>query len=213
MPMDTSDREHRSGEALSKGAGAPRSGDLPPRPDMPETPSNRVYSKESETKDHGVATEVISLLARLAVEDTPGAHPADEPYAGGRVYRLWGRLGGPAVQLRRDGGRFSAFVRLAVDYGADIRSVAREVQRRVREDVERFTGHVLDAVDVFVEEVRERKGRPPELPAAEAGRSEGARSEERDRSAGNSAEPGDRQGDADFSEAHHEGRSAVADEG
>lgn len=131
---------------------------------MPETPSNRVYSKESETKDHGVATEVISLLARLAVEDTPGAHPADEPYAGGRVYRLWGRLGGPAVQLRRDGGRFSAFVRLAVDYGADIRSVAREVQRRVREDVERFTGHVLDAVDVFVEEVRERKGDLPSSP-------------------------------------------------
>ncbi|HHO81295.1 MAG TPA: Asp23/Gls24 family envelope stress response protein, partial [Bacillaceae bacterium] len=131
MPMDTFGKEPRDETERSLGEPPLHSG-------APLAHSNNKYSKGSETKERGVALEVISLLVRLAVEDTPGAYLAEEPYAGGWVYRR--RPAGPAVQLRREDGRLSVFVRLAVDYGADIRSVAREVQRRVREDVERLTG-------------------------------------------------------------------------
>ncbi|RKQ88467.1 Asp23/Gls24 family envelope stress response protein [Brockia lithotrophica] len=195
MPMETFGREPRDETGRSLG-------EPPSHSEASFAQSNNKYSKESETKERGVAMEVISLLVRLAVEDTPGAYLAEEPYVGGWVYRLWGRPAGPAVQLRREDGRLSVFVRLAVDYGADIRSVAREVQRRVREDVERLTGYVPDAVDVFVEDVRERKARPPEPTAQGEGRS-----------AGNPTESGDRQGDADLPEAQYEGRSSVADKG
>jgi len=195
MPKDTFGKEPRDEMGRSLGEHSLHSG-------TPLAHSNNKYSKDLETKDQGVTKEMILLFVRLAIEDTPGAYLADEPYAGGWVYRLWGRPAGPAVQLLREDGRLSVFVRLAVDYGADIRSVAREVQRRVREDVERLTGYVPDAVDIFVADVREGKARSFEPTAQDEGRS-----------AGNPAEPGDRQGNSDLSKAQYEGRSSVADKG
>jgi len=230
MPKDTSDREPKtplyksrasfptssdeSKESPLISSGAPQL--LPSSRVVPHPPffaSSDFYSKESEHKSHNVTADVISLVARLAVEDTPGMFLAEEPSTGGWGSRLWGRPGGSAVQLRIEEEKISVFVRLAVAYGVEIRSVAREVQRRVCEDVKSFTGYDTVTVDVFIGKVHQLENGEAEGGGGLGDISKGEPAGAMNSSTGDLAKARDRQGEADFSQAQDEGGTSVTDKG
>jgi len=69
-----------------------------------------------------------------------------------------GRQKGIQVELRPDGVQVT--LNITVRYGKPIHEVARTIQRRVKEEVERMTGLSVSGVDIYVQDIQ-----PPEPPA------------------------------------------------
>jgi len=80
-----------------------------------------------------ISPEVLARYAVDAAAEVPGVHPTRRGAA---------RVTGDEVE-----------VRLVVDYGASIPTVAAEVQRRVRDYLHRMAGVVPSTVDVLVDDV------------------------------------------------------------
>ena len=78
--------------------------------------------------------------AALGVEGVRGLVDRARPY-------------GRGVKLGEDEGRVTVELRLAVEWGASIPTVGREVQQRVREYLKRMADVDAESVDVVVDEV------------------------------------------------------------
>jgi uncharacterized alkaline shock family protein YloU len=90
-----------------------------------------------------ISTEVLSRYAAdaaLAVDGVHGLVDRALPYRRG-------------VRLDEADGRVTLELRLAVEWGASIPAVGREVQQRVREYLKRMADVEAERVDVVVDEV------------------------------------------------------------
>lgn len=90
-----------------------------------------------------ISTDVLSRYAAdaaLGVEGVRGLVDRALPYRRG-------------VKLETEDGRVRVELRLAVEWGASIPLVGREVQQRVREYLKRMADVDADEVDVVVDEV------------------------------------------------------------
>jgi uncharacterized alkaline shock family protein YloU len=90
-----------------------------------------------------ISTEVLSRYAAdaaLAVDGVRGLVDRALPYRRG-------------VKLDEADGRVTLELRLAVEWGASIPAVGREVQQRVREYLKRMADFEAERVDVVVDEV------------------------------------------------------------
>jgi uncharacterized alkaline shock family protein YloU len=90
-----------------------------------------------------ISTDVLSRYAAdaaLGVEGVRGLVERALPYRRG-------------VKLETEGGRVRVELRLAVEWGASIPQVGREVQGRVREYLKRMADADADEVDVVVDEI------------------------------------------------------------
>jgi|SRR5687767_7582492 uncharacterized alkaline shock family protein YloU len=90
-----------------------------------------------------ISTEVLSRYAAdaaLAVDGVRGLVDRALPYRRG-------------VKLDEADGRVTLELRLAVEWGASIPAVGREVQQRVREYLKRMADVEAERVDVVVDEV------------------------------------------------------------
>jgi uncharacterized alkaline shock family protein YloU len=90
-----------------------------------------------------ISAEVLSRYASdaaLAVDGVRGLVERALPYRRG-------------VKLDEEDGRVTVELRLAVEWGASIPTVGREVQQRVREYLKRMADVEAERVDVVVDEV------------------------------------------------------------
>ncbi len=90
-----------------------------------------------------ISTDVLSRYAAdaaLGVEGVRGLVDRALPYRRG-------------VKLETEDGRVRVELRLAVEWGASIPLVGREVQQRVREYLKRMADVDADEVDVVVDEI------------------------------------------------------------
>lgn len=90
-----------------------------------------------------ISAEVLSRYAAdaaLGVDGVRGLVERALPYRRG-------------VKLDEDDGRVTVELRLAVEWGAVIPTVGRDVQQRVREYLKRMADVDAERVDVFVDEV------------------------------------------------------------
>ena len=90
-----------------------------------------------------ISPEVLSRYAADAARDVAGVRGLVEralPYRRG-------------VKLETENGRLTVELRLAVDWGASIPHVGREVQQRVREYLKRMADVDATTVDVVVDEL------------------------------------------------------------
>ena len=90
-----------------------------------------------------ISAEVLSRYAADAALAVDGVHGLVEralPYRRG-------------VKLDEEDGRVTVELRLAVEWGASVPTVGREVQQRVREYLERMADVEAERVDVVVDEV------------------------------------------------------------
>jgi uncharacterized alkaline shock family protein YloU len=81
-----------------------------------------------------ISPEVLARYAAVAAAEVPGVHTKQ---------RRGARVGGGGVE-----------VHLVVDYGAEIPRVATEVQRHVREYLQRMADVTPSAVHVVVDDVQ-----------------------------------------------------------
>ncbi len=96
-----------------------------------------------------VRQEVLSAIAARAVEGVEGVRPLRG--GGGIIGILGGAEDGVQVAIRGD--VVDVELRIAVVLGYSVHSVARAVQRRVREDLEGMAGIAVGRVDVQVRHV------------------------------------------------------------
>lgn len=90
-----------------------------------------------------ISADVLSRYAADAARGVPGVRSLVDralPYRRG-------------VKLEREGDRVNVELRLAVDWGASIPSVGRDVQQQVREYLERMADVDAGTIDVVVDEV------------------------------------------------------------
>lgn len=90
-----------------------------------------------------ISADVLSRYAADAARGVPGVRSLVDralPYRRG-------------VKLEREGDRVNVELRLAVDWGASIPSVGRDVQQHVREYLERMADVDAGTIDVVVDEV------------------------------------------------------------
>ncbi|MBC7220756.1 Asp23/Gls24 family envelope stress response protein [Candidatus Bipolaricaulota bacterium] len=96
-----------------------------------------------------VRQEVLTSIAARAMEGVEGVRPLRG--GGGIIGILSG--GEDAVQITVRGDRVDVELRIAVVLGYSVHSVARAVQRRVREELEGVVGATVGRVDVDVRHV------------------------------------------------------------
>lgn len=90
-----------------------------------------------------ISSDILSRYAADAAQEVPGVRGLVEralPYRRG-------------VKLETEDGRTSVELRLAVEWGASIPELGREVQRRVREYLVRMADVEPSAVNVVVDEI------------------------------------------------------------
>lgn len=104
---------------------------------------------------------VIAVIAKAAASRVPGVHDL----AGSLVDDLAGMVGKRSaergVHVRVEDNRVSVDVHLIVEYGAYIPTVALQVQKEVREAIERMTGKAIRAVNILVQGVHCPQARGP----------------------------------------------------
>jgi uncharacterized alkaline shock family protein YloU len=90
-----------------------------------------------------ISSDVLAGYAADAAREVPGVRALVES----RLYRHRG------VRVNGEGGEATFEIHVETEWGASIPDVAREVQRRVREYLERMADVEAQAIDVVVDDV------------------------------------------------------------
>ena len=108
---------------------------------------------------------VLTALVHQALSDVEGLGEVKGKLAD-IVGIFGGRQKGIQVELNPDGVHVT--LNITVRYGKPIHEVARTIQKRVKEEVERMTGLSVSRVDIYVQDIQ-----PPEPPAPALGEGAG----------------------------------------
>ncbi len=99
-----------------------------------------------------VAEEVIASIAATAASEVEGLGEMKSSVAEDIVGIFGSKRKGVETVLSKDG--VSIALKVAVKYGHQIHKVAKSIQKRVKEKVEKTTGLSVTKVDVFVEKLQ-----------------------------------------------------------
>jgi uncharacterized alkaline shock family protein YloU len=99
-----------------------------------------------------IAEEVISSIARIAAERVTGIARSSGA-SGGLKGIFSGEDPAPTVKLEMANDQARIELRIAVEYGYPVHSVARAVQESVEVDIEKLAGVAVSSVDVYVKKV------------------------------------------------------------
>ncbi len=99
-----------------------------------------------------IAEEVIASIARIAAERVTGIARAGAA-AGGLKGIFGGEDAATSVKIELANEQARIELRIAVEYGYPVHSVARGVQENVEVDIEKLAGVAVSSVDVYVKRV------------------------------------------------------------
>ncbi|GEM_PF-1069963 len=134
----------------------------------PTPPPDERAREPDEARERAV-NELVSDLGKITFTEgvlTALVHQAVSQVEGlgevkGKLSEIVGIFGGRQkgiqVELRPEGVHVS--LSITVRYGKPIHEVARTIQERVKEEVERMTGLPISGVDIYVQDIQ-----PPEPP-------------------------------------------------
>ncbi len=97
----------------------------------------------------GISREVVTAIAGIAISEIDGIanlRPGDTAFRRGEGMRRY-------VDTNVDGDVVSVTARITVVYGYPILKVAKQVQARIKSEIERMTGLKVSAVNVDVQKV------------------------------------------------------------
>lgn len=99
--------------------------------------------------NHFIADEVISTYATIAVQEVSGVSiPAK---MSGGIAEKFGKKHGPKnIRVNQSEEGVKLEIKLEIDYGINIPEVSTEVQNKVTEKTETFTGLKVLSVDIHV---------------------------------------------------------------
>lgn len=108
-----------------------------------------------------VDNEVLASIAAIAARKVPGVHRISTSIVGGIIQ--WLRRSSDAgvkVVIGEDEVNFE--LRVIVDYGVNIPEVTYQIQKTIKEEVERISGLKVGNVDVIIHGVHFPKKSPEE---------------------------------------------------
>ena len=123
---------------------------------------------EGDTGSVGISKDVVTAIAGIAISEVDGIANLR---AGDSVFRR-GEGMKRYVDTTIEGDSVTVTVRITVLYGTPIHKVAKQVQTRIKAEIERMTGLRVDSVNVDVQHLLEADE------AAEEGEEECESSEE-----------------------------------
>ena len=134
-----------------------------------EVVENEEIAISTETNEIKIATDVVAVIAGVAVSEVPGVSEMAGGFAGGITEVLSGKKNlakGIKVEVGEKDAKID--VNIIVEYGVRIPDVAFEIQTRVKKAVETMTGLNVLEVNVHVQGVNtESKEETPETKTEE----------------------------------------------
>ena len=113
-----------------------------------------IQEVENETDGIKISSDVIAVIAGVAVSEVPGVYGMAGGFAAGITESLSGKKNlakGIKVDVEEKNAKID--VSIIVEYGARIPEVAYEIQTRVKKSVENMTGLKVLEVNVHVQGV------------------------------------------------------------
>lgn len=123
---------------------------------------------EGDTGSVGISKDVVTAIAGIAISEIDGIanlRAGDSAFRRGEGMKRY-------VDTTIEGDAVTVTVRITVLYGNPIHKVAKQVQTRIKAEIEKMTGLRVDAVNVDVQRLLEAEE------AAEEGEEECESSEE-----------------------------------
>ena len=109
---------------------------------------------ENGTEGIKISSDVIAVIAGVAVSEVPGVFGMAGGFAGGITEVLKGKKNlAKGIKVDTTDNKAKIDVNIIVDYGARIPDVAFEIQYRVKTAVENMTGLKVEEVNVHVQGV------------------------------------------------------------
>lgn len=109
---------------------------------------------ENGTEGIKIASDVIAVIAGVAVSEVEGVYGMAGGFAGGITEVLKGKKNlAKGIKVDVDENKTKIDVNIIVEYGARIPDVAFEIQNRVKTAVENMTGLKVEEVNVHVQGV------------------------------------------------------------
>ena len=112
-----------------------------------------------------IASDVIAVVAGVAVSEVEGVYSMAGGFAGGITEVLKGKKNlAKGIKVETEENKAKIDVNIIVEYGARIPDVAFEIQNRVKTVVENMTGLTVEEVNVHVQGVNtEKVSEEPEI--------------------------------------------------
>ena len=121
---------------------------------MEENKINEVEEVENGAEGIKIASDVIAVIAGVAVSEVPGVFGMAGGFAGGITEVLKGKKNlAKGIKVDTSDNKAKIDVNIIVEYGARIPDVAFEIQNRVKKSVENMTGLKVEEVNVHVQGV------------------------------------------------------------
>lgn len=128
---------------------------------MEENKNEEVQNQEElENVADGIkiASDVIAVIAGVAVSEVSGVYSMDGGFAGGISEVFKGKKNlAKGIKVTSEENKTKIDVNIIVEYGARIPDVAFEIQNRVKTAVENMTGLKVEEVNVHVQGVNTEK--------------------------------------------------------
>ena len=101
-----------------------------------------------------ISSDVIAVIAGVAVSEVPGVFGMAGGFAGGITEVLSGKKNmAKGIKVDKTDNKAKIDVNIIVEYGSRIPDVAFEIQNRVKKSVENMTGFKVEEVNVHVQGV------------------------------------------------------------
>lgn len=110
--------------------------------------------EDNKTEGIKISSDVIAVIAGVAVSEVPGVYSMAGGFAGGITEVLKGKKNlAKGIKVEATDTKAKIDVNIIVEYGARIPDVAFEIQNRVKKAVENMTGLKVEEVNVQVQGV------------------------------------------------------------
>ena len=116
--------------------------------------------EEVENTSEGIqiASDVIAVIAGVAVSEVNGVFAMAGGFAGGITEVLKGKKNlAKGIKVETENNKAKIDVNIIVEYGARIPDVAFEIQNKVKKAVEDMTGLKVEEVNVHIQGVKTQK--------------------------------------------------------
>ena len=116
--------------------------------------------EEVENTSEGIqiASDVIAVIAGVAVSEVNGVFAMAGGFAGGITEVLKGKKNlAKGIKVETENNKAKIAVNIIVEYGARIPDVAFEIQNKVKKAVEDMTGLKVEEVNVHIQGVNTQK--------------------------------------------------------
>ena len=124
--------------------------------DIVAVSENVENAENTENTENGIeiSTDVIAVIAGVAVSEVQGVAGMSGGFAGGISEVLSGKKNlAKGIKVDKENGKAKIDVNIIVEYGTRIPDVAYEIQTRVKKSVENMTGFKVEEVNVHVQGV------------------------------------------------------------